>query len=299
MRRAGDLTSAHGRGDVRALVTVAEPVAIRLLRRAAAIDVPGHRSSHTGCRPRAAAAPRSRPGWSPPRCRHRRCDAIAFGATVAAFAAHRPGRRPDRRCPRGRGWRCSSPPACWPAWCWSARSPVPRRRWRHWPLLAAVWITGFVNAFNFMDGVNGISGAHALVGGACFACSAGGARTRSCSPAGAAVAAGGWPSCPGTRAGPGCSSATWAATRWARRWRCWPRTRSCTACRPRRRSARWRCTWPTPPGRCQRARAGERLLEAHRTHAYQRWRRGLVAPAGHGHHGGGQRVCSACSARSA
>ena len=28
-------------------------------------------------------------------------------------------------------------------------------------IVFAVWITGFVNAFNFMDGVNGISGAHA------------------------------------------------------------------------------------------------------------------------------------------
>jgi UDP-N-acetylmuramyl pentapeptide phosphotransferase/UDP-N-acetylglucosamine-1-phosphate transferase len=36
-------------------------------------------------------------------------------------------------------------------------------------LLCTAWITGFVNAFNFMDGVNGISGAHALVGGTVFA----------------------------------------------------------------------------------------------------------------------------------
>jgi len=37
-------------------------------------------------------------------------------------------------------------------------------------LAAAVWLVGFVNAFNFMDGVNGISGAHALVGGVAYAC---------------------------------------------------------------------------------------------------------------------------------
>jgi len=36
-------------------------------------------------------------------------------------------------------------------------------------LVAAVWITGYVNAFNFMDGINGISGAHAVVGGLAFA----------------------------------------------------------------------------------------------------------------------------------
>jgi UDP-N-acetylmuramyl pentapeptide phosphotransferase/UDP-N-acetylglucosamine-1-phosphate transferase len=34
----------------------------------------------------------------------------------------------------------------------------------------AVWVIGFVNAFNFMDGVNGISAAHALIGGAAYAC---------------------------------------------------------------------------------------------------------------------------------
>jgi UDP-N-acetylmuramyl pentapeptide phosphotransferase/UDP-N-acetylglucosamine-1-phosphate transferase len=33
----------------------------------------------------------------------------------------------------------------------------------------AVWIIGFVNAFNFMDGVNGISAAHAVLGGAAYA----------------------------------------------------------------------------------------------------------------------------------
>jgi UDP-GlcNAc:undecaprenyl-phosphate/decaprenyl-phosphate GlcNAc-1-phosphate transferase len=42
------------------------------------------------------------------------------------------------------------------------------------PVLAAtavtIWLVGFVNAFNFMDGVNGISGAHALIGGVAYAC---------------------------------------------------------------------------------------------------------------------------------
>ncbi len=36
-------------------------------------------------------------------------------------------------------------------------------------LAITVWIVGFVNAFNFMDGVNGISGGHALVGGIAYA----------------------------------------------------------------------------------------------------------------------------------
>ena len=40
-------------------------------------------------------------------------------------------------------------------------------------IAAALWLVGFVNAFNFMDGVNGISGAHALIGGVAYACLAG------------------------------------------------------------------------------------------------------------------------------
>lgn len=31
-----------------------------------------------------------------------------------------------------------------------------------------IWVTGYVNAFNFMDGVNGIAAAHAAIGGAVF-----------------------------------------------------------------------------------------------------------------------------------
>jgi UDP-GlcNAc:undecaprenyl-phosphate/decaprenyl-phosphate GlcNAc-1-phosphate transferase len=37
-------------------------------------------------------------------------------------------------------------------------------------LLTAVWLAGFVNAFNFMDGVNGISAGHAVIGGVAYAC---------------------------------------------------------------------------------------------------------------------------------
>ncbi|MBA2323142.1 MAG: UDP-phosphate glycosyltransferase [Pseudonocardiales bacterium] len=35
-------------------------------------------------------------------------------------------------------------------------------------IISTVWITGFANAFNFMDGINGISGAHAVLGGLAF-----------------------------------------------------------------------------------------------------------------------------------
>src|ERR1035438_4637135 len=36
--------------------------------------------------------------------------------------------------------------------------------------VGAVWIAGVVNVFNFLDGVNGISAAHALIGGVAYAC---------------------------------------------------------------------------------------------------------------------------------
>jgi UDP-GlcNAc:undecaprenyl-phosphate GlcNAc-1-phosphate transferase len=57
-------------------------------------------------------------------------------------------------------------------------------------LAAAVWLVGFVNAFNFMDGVNGISGAHALVGGVVYACLAGWRHDGFGVAAGLALAAG-------------------------------------------------------------------------------------------------------------
>ena len=57
-------------------------------------------------------------------------------------------------------------------------------------LVAAVWVMGFVNAFNFMDGVNGISAAHALIGGAAYACLGTWRPDVFLTAAGAAVAAG-------------------------------------------------------------------------------------------------------------
>jgi len=56
--------------------------------------------------------------------------------------------------------------------------------------LCAVWIIAFVNAFNFMDGVNGISGAHALIAGVVYALLGWWQHDVFLVPAGAAVAAG-------------------------------------------------------------------------------------------------------------
>ncbi len=58
-------------------------------------------------------------------------------------------------------------------------------------VLAAFWVMAFVNAFNFMDGVNGISGVHAVIGGACYAFLGVRASDTSLAGAACAVAAGG------------------------------------------------------------------------------------------------------------
>lgn len=54
--------------------------------------------------------------------------------------------------------------------------------------MAACWLVGFVNAFNFMDEVNGISGAHAIIGGVFYACLAGWRRDEFGVAAGLALA---------------------------------------------------------------------------------------------------------------
>src|SRR6202041_3315427 len=53
--------------------------------------------------------------------------------------------------------------------------------------LVVAWITAFVNVFNFMDGVNGISGAHALIAGTVYALMGWWQHDRFLIPAGAAV----------------------------------------------------------------------------------------------------------------
>jgi UDP-GlcNAc:undecaprenyl-phosphate GlcNAc-1-phosphate transferase len=53
----------------------------------------------------------------------------------------------------------------------------------------AAWLASFVNVFNFMDGINGISAVHALLGGAAYACLGWWLPSRPLAAGGAAVAA--------------------------------------------------------------------------------------------------------------
>jgi UDP-N-acetylmuramyl pentapeptide phosphotransferase/UDP-N-acetylglucosamine-1-phosphate transferase len=155
-----------------AIVLAAEPLTIALLRRLAVLDLPGERSSHLVPTPRGGGAP------------------IAAGLVVAALAAPGPG---SARLALAvavaffgllgllddlRGLPAVTRLALQAAGAAVVGGLLGATV--HQPVLAVlaslvigVWLVGFVNVFNFMDGVNGISGAHALIGGAAYACLAG------------------------------------------------------------------------------------------------------------------------------
>jgi UDP-GlcNAc:undecaprenyl-phosphate/decaprenyl-phosphate GlcNAc-1-phosphate transferase len=150
-----------------AVVTGAEAVAIPLLRRAAIMDVPGHRSSHTVPTPRGGGIPIVA-GLLVAAGIIGGTNALVFAFAVAAFGllgfvedlrGLTAGRRLILQTVGGIlvAVVLVSNPAS-PAWMLVALV-----------VLVAAWITGFVNVFNFMDGVNGISGAHALIAGVVFA----------------------------------------------------------------------------------------------------------------------------------
>ena len=151
-----------------ALVALGEPVTISLLRRAAALDVPNGRSSHMVPTPRGGGAPIT-VGLVLVGLLIRSPAAIAFAVAVAAFGAIGfiddltglpVSRRLVLQCEGGVAAAIVlvSPLGLPPVVLAAAAAVI------------AIWIAGFVNAFNFMDGVNGISGAHAVLGGAAYAC---------------------------------------------------------------------------------------------------------------------------------
>jgi UDP-GlcNAc:undecaprenyl-phosphate/decaprenyl-phosphate GlcNAc-1-phosphate transferase len=149
------------------IVVVAEPVTIPLLRRAAAIDVPGHRSSHTVPTPRGGGVPVA-VGLLAAAILIGGVVATAFGVTVAAFGLI--GLTEDLQgVPPGQRLALQAVYSTLAGLVLVSSVPVPAAMLVALGAVTAVWITGFVNAFNFMDGVNGISGAHALVGGAVYA----------------------------------------------------------------------------------------------------------------------------------
>jgi UDP-GlcNAc:undecaprenyl-phosphate/decaprenyl-phosphate GlcNAc-1-phosphate transferase len=172
------------------LVGLAEPPTIALLRRHAVIDVPGGRSSHSVPTPRGGGAP------------------IAVGLLVAALVAPSTGGAglafavavgffgllglvdDLRGLPAVSRLALQAAGAAVTATLLVMRLRLPVFVLIVAALAAAAWLVGFVNVFNFMDGVNGISGAHALVGGVAYACLAGWRHDGFGVAAGLALAAG-------------------------------------------------------------------------------------------------------------
>ena len=169
-----------------AIVILAEPVTIPLLRRLRAIDVPGLRSSHSVPTPRGGGIPIA-VGLLVAVALIRGGASAAFAFAVGFFGLL--GFVDDLRgLPAVRRLALQG--------AGSAVVAVLLIRPMHLAtgaavtliFAAAVWITGFVNAFNFMDGVNGISATHALIAGVAYVCYGEWAQQRFLLAAGLAVA---------------------------------------------------------------------------------------------------------------
>ncbi len=160
---------------------------IPLLRRAAIIDIPGPRSSHTVPTPR---------GGGIPIAAGLLVAAGVIGGAIAALFAFAVGAfgllgltEDTRGLPAGRRLIIQAVGSTIVAVVLVSGRAGPPALLILLVAGCAAWITGFVNAFNFMDGVNGISGAHALIAGVVYACLGWWQRDGFLVPAGAAVAA--------------------------------------------------------------------------------------------------------------
>ena len=184
----GEFTDLYAVLACGAVVAAAEAVTIPLLRRAAVIDVPGHRSSHTVPTPRGGGVPIAA-GLLVAAGLIGGAIAVVFAFAVAAFGLL--GFAEDLRgLTMGRRLTLQAAGAVLVATVLVSGLAGPTARLVLLAALCAVWITAFVNAFNFMDGVNGISGAHALIGGVVYALLGWWQHDGFMAPAGAAVAAG-------------------------------------------------------------------------------------------------------------
>jgi UDP-N-acetylmuramyl pentapeptide phosphotransferase/UDP-N-acetylglucosamine-1-phosphate transferase len=171
-------------------VLAAEPLTIALLRRLAVLDVPGTRSSHSVPTPRGGGAPIAAgliaavliaPGGGQAR--------LALAAAIGFFGLL--GLLDDLRgLPVMSRIVLQAAGAAAVAAVLVSSLPQPAATLAVAAAVAAAWLACFVNAFNFMDGVNGISGAHAVIGGVAYACLAAWRRDGFCVAAGLALAAG-------------------------------------------------------------------------------------------------------------
>jgi UDP-GlcNAc:undecaprenyl-phosphate/decaprenyl-phosphate GlcNAc-1-phosphate transferase len=150
-----------------AVVALAEPVTISLLRRVAAMDTPNLRSSHAVATPRGGGAPIA-VGLVLAALLIHTPAAVAFAIAVAAFSGI--GLADDLAGLSVRRRLALQGVASLAAAALASQLRLPAAGQAAAAVVIALWVTAFVNAFNFMDGVNGISASHALIGGAAFAC---------------------------------------------------------------------------------------------------------------------------------
>ena len=184
---SGEFTKLLAVAACGAVVAVAETVTVPLLRRAAIIDVPDQRSSHTIPTPRGGGIPVAA-GLLVAAGLIEGADAAVFGFAVAAFGLL--GFAEDLHgLPLGRRLLWQAVGSATVAMVLVSGLAVSTVVVALLAGLCMVWITGFVNAFNFMDGVNGISGAHALIAGVVYAGLGWWQHDGFMVPAGAAVAA--------------------------------------------------------------------------------------------------------------
>ena len=252
------------------IVLVCEPLAIQLLRRLAVMDVPGQRSSHSRPTPRGGGAPIA-VGLLAAAAIAGGPEAVPFIIAVAFFGAI--GMLDDfRGLPARHRLVLQVAGSAAVAALLVTSDPLPLLALVAIALLITVWVTGFVNAFNFMDGVNGISGGHALIGGLAYACLGEWQQDRFLVAAGLAIALGACAFLPWNIAKAqvflgdvgsyslGAALALLAATAVARGV---PPEAALGPLALYLADTAWTLQ--------RRARLGERWFEAHRTHVYQRW----------------------------
>ena len=252
------------------IVTVSEPLAIRLLHKLAVMDVPGQRSSHTRPTPRGGGAPIAI-GMLVAAAMAGGTGAVPFVIAVAFFGAI--GMLDDLRgLPARLRLALQLVGSAAVAALLVASISLPVLALAGVALAITVWVTGFVNAFNFMDGVNGISASHALIGGLAYACLGEWHQDRFLVAAGLAIALGACAFLPWNIARArvflgdvgsyslGAALALLSATAVVRGL---PPEAALGPLALYLADTAWTLQ--------RRIRLGERCFEAHRTHVYQRW----------------------------